>query len=104
MRNRLEEKVAKTLPAQYEYEAYSIPYTVTHQYIPDFVDHAAKQIVEVKGRFTAIDRKKHLAIKQQQPQWRVTIVFQNPDAPITKGSKTTYAGWCDKHGIAWSKA
>lgn len=104
MRNNLERKVAQTLPATFQYEPKRFPYLVTATYLPDFVDEAAKQIVEVKGRFTAEDRRKHTLFKQQYPDWTVTIVFQNPDAPINKGSKTTYASWCDKQGIKWKKA
>ena len=31
------------------------------------------------------------------------MVFQNPKAKISKGSKTTYASYCDKHGIQWAE-
>jgi len=103
-RNRFEAKVGATLPDTFQYEAMRLPFVLTHQYLPDWIDEDSKSIVEAKGRFTATDRRKHLAIKAQYPDWTVTIVFQNPDRPLNKGSKTTYGGWCDKHGIAWRKA
>ena len=59
-------------------------------------------LVETKGRWVLEDRKKHLLIKQQHPELDIRIVFQNPNGKIRKGSKTTYANFCDKHGIVWA--
>ena len=59
-------------------------------------------LVETKGRWVLEDRKKHLLIKSQHPDLDIRIVFQNPKGKIRKGSKTTYADWCDKHGIIWA--
>ncbi|MGQ8630874.1 endodeoxyribonuclease [Agrobacterium sp. DKPNP3] len=103
MRNRFEQKVAKTLGPEYAYEALRLTYTVQKKYLPDFIDVEAKKIVEAKGRFTAEDRSKHKAIKAQHPDWDVTIVFQNAQQTITKISKTTYADWCDANGIKWQQ-
>lgn len=104
MRNRFEQKVAKTLGPEFEYETLRLSYTVQRKYLPDFIDVAGKRIVEAKGLFTAEDRAKHKAIKAQHPDWDVTIVFQNAQRTITKTSKTTYAGWCDSNGIKWKQA
>lgn len=104
MRNRFEQKVAKTLGPGYQYEALRLTYKVQKKYLPDFIDVDAKKIVEAKGRFTAEDRAKHKAIKSQHPDWDVTIVFQNAQRTISKTSKTTYAGWCDANGINWKQA
>lgn len=103
-RNRLESKVAKTLDAAFRYEALRLPYVTRQHYLPDFIDTEGKRIVEGKGRFPAADRTKMKAIREQYPDYEITIVFQNPDAPINKGSKTTNAMWCEKHGIKWLKA
>lgn len=59
--------------------------------------------VETKGRFLCEDRQKHLWLKAQHPEIEIRFVFQNPQAPISKGSKTTYARWADRHGFKWSK-
>lgn len=61
-------------------------------------------IVETKGRFVTEDRKKHKLIKEQHPSLDIRIVFNNPNARISKQSKTTYAKWCDDHGIPYAKA
>lgn len=34
---------------------------------------------------------------EQHPDKDIRFVFQNPNAKIAKGSKTTYADWCAKH-------
>jgi hypothetical protein len=103
-RNRLEARVGATLPPEYAYETTYLPYTLSHRYLPDFIDAEAKRIVEVKGRFPASDRAKMKAIRQQHPDYTIEIRFQNPQTKIAKNSKTTYSSWCEKHGINWSKA
>lgn len=65
-------------------------------YTPDFLLPNGI-LIETKGRFTAEDRKKHLEIAKQHPTLDIRFVFTNSRAKIRKGSKTTYAMWCDKH-------
>jgi len=103
-KNGLEKKFAKTLGDEFQYEPVRLPYTLKHVYVPDFVCEATKTIYETKGRWTSADRMKVRAVVAQNPDYKLTMVFQRPDTPINKGSKTTYAMFCDKHGIAWSKA
>jgi hypothetical protein len=106
-RSGLEESVAKDLETRgikYEYETKRISYEVaeTRTYTPDFILPNGI-IVETKGRFVTADRKKHLLIQKQYPQYDIRFVFQNPRAKLYKGSKTTYAQWCDKHGFIWAE-
>lgn len=103
-RNRLEARVGAALGPEYAYETTRLPYTMAHHYLPDFIDPTGKRIVEVKGRFPASDRAKMKAIRQQYPGWHIEIRFQNPQTKIAKNSKTSYSDWCQKNGIAWSKA
>lgn len=103
-RNKFESKVAAQLGDTFTYETHQLPYTTKHKYKADFIDAAAKKIVEAKGRFPQSDRAKMLAVKKQNPDWHITIVFQNPDAKLDKRSNTSYSEWCDKQGIAWRKA
>lgn len=87
------------------FEQVKIPFIQPEQrrtYTPDF--HLPTGVfVETKGRFVTADRQKHLWIKSQRPDLDVRFVFQNPNAPINKGSKTTYAMWCERHGFKWAK-
>jgi hypothetical protein len=106
-RSGLEDKVSDELKSKGidgEYEKHQIQYTkpaTNHTYKPDF--RLPNGIfVETKGRFTLEDRKKHLLIKQQKPDLDIRFVFQNPNAKLTKKSKTTYGMWADKNGFKWS--
>ena len=59
-------------------------------------------IVETKGVFTVQDRQKHLWIKEQYPDLDLRFVFSNSKNKLRKGSKTTYADWCNKHGFKFA--
>ena len=70
-------------------------------YTADFVlDNGI--IVETKGKFDVDDRHKHLEIKKQHPELDIRFVFSNSNAKLYKGSKTTYAEWCEKNGFLWA--
>lgn len=102
-RSRFEAKLAPTLLINgYKYEAIKLPYVIpasNHNYTPDFIKN--KTIIELKGRWTREDRKKILYIHSQYSYYNLIMVFQNPNLPIYKGSKVTYAKFCDKMNIKW---
>lgn len=106
-RSGLEERTAKylkKLKVKFTYEKIKIRWQDLRYrtYTPDFV-LANGIIVETKGRFITSDRQKHLMIKEQHPDFDIRFVFSNPNSKLYKGSKTTYADWCDKHGFKWAK-
>ena len=103
-RSKLEEKVANLLEGlgvTYEYESEKLAYTIQHTYTPDFV-LPNYVYLETKGYWDPADRRKVLAVKRDNPDIDIRMVFQSPYNTISKKSKTTYAKWCDKHGIPWS--
>ena len=106
-RSGLEDKVAAQLrdaDIDAKYEEYQIPYEIpatSHHYTPDFVLPNGI-IVETKGVFDVDDRKKHLLIKKQYPKLDIRFVFSSSKTHIYKGSKTTYADWCDKYGFKFT--
>ena len=106
-RSGLEDTIANQLDmmrVKYKYEELKISYTVPeskHTYTPDFV-LSNGIIVETKGRFVTADRKKHLLVKQQHPEYDIRFVFSNPRCKISKLSKTTYGMWCDKYGFKYA--
>ena len=103
-RSKLEEKVADLLSKLgviYEYESTKIPYTIQHNYNPDFL-LPNNIYLETKGYWDAKDRRKILAVKKANPQADIRMVFQAPYNTISKKSKTTYAKWCEKHDIPWT--
>ena len=106
-RSGLEEKVAEYLTSKgmrFSFETLKVPYVkpeTKHTYTPDFIlDNGI--IIETKGRWLLDDRKKHLLIRKQHPNLDIRILFQNANAKISKGSKTSYANFCEKHGIPYA--
>lgn len=107
-RSGLEDKLAlqlKNAGVKATYEEHKIKYIVPekeHTYTPDFI-LPNNIIVEGKGVFDSDDRKKHLLIKKQYPELEIRFVFSNPNQKLYKGSKTTYAAWCEKYGYEYAK-
>lgn len=102
-RSKFEQRLSeRLLKLGFKYEPFKLDYTVPeteHKYTPDFVK--GKLIYELKGRFTAQDRKKMKLLVEQHPEFKFVMVFQNPNIKINKNSKTTYAIWCEKNNIEW---
>ena len=102
-RSQLEERIAdllQELGVSYEYESTRVPYTIQHFYNPDFILPNYVHL-EAKGYWTSQDRRKILAVKKENPDLDLRMVFQAPYNKISKKSKTTYAQWCEKHDIPW---
>ena len=104
-RSGLEKSVGEQLAStglKWEFECERIPYVgKPHTYTPDF--KIGTVYIETKGRFLPKDRAKHLLLKEQYPDMDLRFVFNNPQAKLNKGSKTTYAEWCIKHGFSYAK-
>lgn len=104
LRSGLEDKIAAQLQEAgiaYEYEKLKVPYSIPHTYNPDFI-LSNGIIIEGKGLFTSEDRSKHLAVKKQHPHLDVRFVFSRSASPLYKGSKSTYATWCEKNGYPYA--
>ena len=106
-RSGFEHKVSGELTEakiKFEYEVTVIPYIkpeTNHTYTIDFTLPNGI-LVETKGRWVLEDRKKHLLIQKQHPELDIRMVFQNSKGKIRKGSKTTYADFCNKNDIKWA--
>ena len=103
-RSGLEEKVADLLVdlgVSYEYESKTVPYIIQHSYTPDFILPNGIWL-ECKGYWDSADRRKVKAVKEQNPDIDLRMVFQAPFNKISKKSKTTYAKYCEKLGIPWT--
>lgn len=105
-RSKFEQRVAEKLDelkVPYEYESHRIEYEVPSRkskYLPDFrLPNGI--VIEAKGRFDAPDRAKHILIKAQHPEIDIRFCFMNAKTRLYKGSPTTYASWCDKHGFKY---
>ena len=103
-RSGLEKRIATQLinrKIKFKYETLRVPYTSKHNYIPDFILPNGI-IIEAKGRFVSQDRRKHLLVKEQNPELDIRFVFSNSSSKLYKGSNTTYATWCSKHNYLFS--
>lgn len=106
-RSGLEEAIIQALQdsgIEPNYEAKKFEYIVPeskHIYTPDF-PVSPHIIIETKGRWVVEDRQKMLLIMEQYPDVEFRMLFYNASQKIKKGSKTSYANWCDKHKIKWA--
>lgn len=77
------------------------PATV-RQYTPDLIlkRRRKKIYIEVKGRFTAQDRKKMSLIIEQHPDKDIRMLLAK-DNTISKNSRTRYSTWCAKRNIPY---
>lgn len=88
----------------FEYEAQKIQYQPKiKNYTPDFWFPEYGFFVEAKGKFDTADRSKHLLIKKQNPEVDIRFVFMRARNKIRKGSKTSYADWCERHKFVWAE-
>ena len=103
----LEESISQQIEGkgiEVKYESEEVSYIIPaseHTYHPDFrLPNGIR--VDTKGRFVLADRKKHLLVKEQNPQLDIRFVFSNSKNKISKKSKTTYGMWCEKHGFKYA--
>ena len=102
-KSKIEIQLAELLGDDATYEPEYIPFlqpAKSRRYCPDFKT-VANVYIECKGKWTAEDRYKHVLLKEQHPDKRIVLVFQNPDVKINKRSKTTYGDWATKNGLEW---
>jgi hypothetical protein len=96
-RSRFEFEFAQYLAKRkikYEYEKY--------KFTPDFYLTEYDFHLELKGHLDVVDRVKHLLLKTQNPHLDVRFIFPNSKKKIYKGSKTSYADWCNRHDFLYA--
>ena len=105
-RSRFEFEFAQYLAKnkiKYKYEKDKFRYIVPiKSYTPDFYLKDYGFHLELKGNLDVTDRVKHLLVKEQNESLDVRFIFPNSKKKIYKGSKTTYANWCDRHGFLYA--
>ena len=100
-RSTFEDDVSKVLK-EFDYEPFTVPYTISRSYRPDFVDSSGLSLVECKGYFRDGDTKKYTSIRDSIPEGQELIfVLMQPNKKIRKGAKMTMSEWCDKENILW---
>lgn len=103
-RSWLEADVANGLTERkidFEYETKKITYVEplkVRTYTPDLILFDEELIIEVKGRWTAIDRRKMGEVLEQNPELNIKMLFHK-DNTISRNSRTRYSDWCRKRQI-----
>lgn len=122
MRSKFEKRIATHLfeyGIQYQYEPDQLEYDEplrknrsfcaecdstnlwrTGWYTPDFL-LATGLYIETKGRFTAADRRKMIAVKEAHPDDSIVMLFMR-DNKISKRSNTKYSDWCEANGYDYA--
>ena len=106
-RSRFELQLAKGLAdnkVKFEYESKKFLYIPKPRtYTPDFYLIESDIYIEAKGHLDKADRVKMALVKQQHKDLDIRFVFMNARNKIYKGSRTTYADWCNKHDFRWAE-
>lgn len=71
-----------------------------HKYLPDFLLPNGVYI-EAKGKFTAPNRTKMLAIKASNPNLDIRMLFMK-DNWLTSKHKHRYSDWCEKNKFKYA--
>lgn len=96
---------------KFEYETEKLEYTITANYIPDFIikTKSGKKIyIETKGNGRSWDgaaRRKLVAVKKQHPDLDIRLVFWSDGkfgASRKDGTRQTQSGWAEKNGFKWA--
>lgn len=82
----------------FEYEPYSIAYTMHRNYKPDFV--VGNYLIECKGFFRVGDTLKYKSIRDSIDQ-ELVFILSDPNKKVRKGSKLSMGQWCEKEGFAY---
>ena len=97
-------QLKKAKVRSWAYEPIKLPYTIDHNYHPDFIVETLsgkKIVIEAKGRFRPGDVAKMRAVKYQHPELDIRFVFMAAHNKIP-GQKSTYAQWSERHGFPWA--
>lgn len=86
---------------EYEPEDSKLKWTPKEKtYLPDF-RLKNKILIETKGRLTALDKQKILAVRSQHPDKDLRVVFA-ADNKLSPRSKMRYSDWARKNGIPYA--
>ena len=103
-RSKFEAAVAASLNKRglpFHYEGQALPYKIEAIYTPDFILPNGV-IVETKGLFDSDDRRKMVAVKEQNPHLDIRLCFMKADVKLSRAPRSlTYWQWSERHGFLW---
>ena len=87
----------------YEPRDGTLRYILPAEYRPDFrLPNGI--LIEAKGYFSPRDRRKMLAVRRDNPECDIRMVFQRASNRLTKSKNSiTYGEWADRHGFVWAE-
>lgn len=103
-RSKYEERIwkdAKKRKKKIKFEAEKLSYTLSCNYVPDFILPNGVY-VEAKGYFDSRARSKMIAVKKCNPDLDIRMLFMDSRKKLRKGSESTYADWCLRHGFPFA--
>ncbi len=104
-RSKFEAGIAASLEQRsvpFSYEPIVLDYVIQAKYKPDLI-LGNGIVVELKGFFSAQDRRKMLCVKEQHPDLDIRMCFQNAKDKISRAKKSiTYGAWASRHGFKWA--
>ena len=92
---------------EYEPDHEVLDYVIEHEYHPD-IALVNGILIEVKGFFLVEDRRKMIAVRKQNPEKDIRLLFQNSSSPVEgavrrkDGTKLTNREWAEKQGFKWA--
>ena len=105
-RSKFEAAVAASLKKRglnFHYEGQALSYVIQAFYTPDFILPNGV-IVETKGLFDSDDRRKMVAVKEQNPHLDIRLCFMKADVKLSRAPRSlTYWQWAERHGFLWSE-
>lgn len=109
--SKLEQRLHQGPLRSASHHTQKIPYTISHNYEPDFtLDRETSQIlIESKGYFMdREDATKYLWIREALPETsELVFCFEHPTKAIhfqstrKDGTKMTHSEWAEKNGFRW---
>ena len=106
-RSKFELELAKVLAnnkVKFEYQSKKFLYVPkVRTYTPDFNLPDTNIFIEAKGHLDKADRVKMVLVKDQHKDLDIRFVFMNARNRIYRGSKTTYADWCNRYDFVWAE-
>ncbi len=103
-RSKFEAAVAASLNKRglpFNYEGQALPYKIEAIYTPDFILPNGV-IVETKGLFDSDDRRKMVAVKEQNPHLDIRLCFMKADVKLSRAPRSlTYWQWAERNGFLW---
>ncbi|AGR48544.1 endonuclease [Anabaena phage A-4L] len=100
-RSGFEQRVHEAIQYQGQYEPKRLEYRLVKYYTPDILLPNGIYI-EAKGLFSAEDKKKMRAIKEQHPKLDIRLIFQRGYGTYAKAAAVKNETWCKKHGFKYA--